>query len=72
MADLLMKMPGTYEPKKKNRWLLSQFYLSYYFFSVKDIELEVADYIEFDIDLAVTACRNSPLVGQRRLPLPHG
>ena len=22
MADLLMKMPGTYEPKKKNRWLL--------------------------------------------------
>ena len=26
-------------------------YLSYYFFTVKDIELEVADYIEFDIDL---------------------
>ena len=22
MADLLMKMPGTYEPKRKNRWLL--------------------------------------------------
>ena len=22
MPDLLMKMPGTYEPKKKNRWLL--------------------------------------------------
>ena len=22
MGDLLMKMPGTYEPKKKNRWLL--------------------------------------------------